>query len=121
MAVNESLTARLREALASQANLTEKKMFRSIAFMLNDKLLVGAGDDEIMLRIDPALNDEALEKPGTRNMIRKGKALKGWVSVNEEELKSKTALDYWLNLALSFNAAAKASKKKSSRKHSSNR
>lgn len=112
MAINEKLTGRIREALASQPHLTEKKMFRGIAFMLNSKMLVTAGDDEIMLRIDPALNDDALEKPGTRNMIMKGKALKGWVYVKEEELKSKKHLDDWLNLALSFNANAKAAKRK---------
>lgn len=112
MAINQKLTDRVREALVSRAALTEKKMFRGIAFMLNDKLLASTGDDELMIRIDPALNDEVLEKPGTRNMSMKGKALAGWVYVKEEEVKSKKALDYWLNLALSFNIKVKASKKK---------
>lgn len=114
MAVNEKLTDRVREALLSQAALIEKKMFRGIAIMLNDKLLASTGDDELMVRIDPALNDDVLERPGTRNMIMKGKTLKGWVYVKEEELKSKKALEYWLNLALSFNGKAKASKKNNS-------
>jgi hypothetical protein len=42
----------------------------------------------------------------------KGRELKGWVLANEEVLKTKKDLDYWVALSLSFNKQAKSSKKK---------
>jgi hypothetical protein len=56
--------------------------------------------------------EEALEKNGCRPMIRSGKAMKGFVYVNEDVLKTKKELMYWIYLCLGFNKKAKASKKK---------
>ncbi len=34
-------------------NVEEKKMFRGMTFMVDGKMCVSVGDDEIMCRIDP--------------------------------------------------------------------
>lgn len=112
MAHNEELTIRVRKTLAHLPNLQEKKMFRGIAFLLNEKLLVSTGNDELMLRIDPALHDGLLQERGTRSMVMKGKELKGWIYVKEENLKAPSSFDRWISLATDFNGRAKASKKK---------
>jgi len=112
MAINEKLTNRLREALADVPNVEEKKMFRGITFMVNDKMCISCGDDEIMCRIDPGLHDEVVEIPGCRTVMMKGREYKGYVYVHEDALKTKKQLSYWVNLALSFNQHAKASKKR---------
>lgn len=41
-----------------------------------------------------------------------GKAMKGYVFVNEDGFKTKKQFDYWINLCLEFNKKAKAAKKK---------
>jgi len=90
----------------------EKKMFRGITFMVNGKMCMSVGDDELMFRIDPTLHEEAVEKNGVRTLIMKGREYKGYVYIHEDELKTKKQLNYWVNLALDFNARAKAAKKK---------
>jgi hypothetical protein len=40
-----------------------------------------------------------------------GKPMKGFVFVKKDALKSATEFNYWVGLALEFNARAKASKK----------
>ncbi|TKK71489.1 TfoX/Sxy family protein [Ilyomonas limi] len=112
MAYNEVLTNRVREALAEIPNVEEKKMFRGIAFMVNGKLCVSVGDDELMCRIDPALHDELIEEKGCRATIMKNREYKGYVYVAEDSITTKKELDYWLSLALAFNPKAKASKRK---------
>lgn len=67
MAYNETLAIRIREALSEERNLEEKKMFRGMCFMLNDKMCVCVGNDEIMCRIDPIIFESVLEK---RNVDR---------------------------------------------------
>ena len=110
MAYNEKLTNRLREALSDVSNVEEKRMFSGITFMVNGKMCISAGDDRIMCRIDPAIHDEVLKKKGVRTVMMKGREYKGYVYVNEESIKTKKELDYWVGLSLDFNKKAKASK-----------
>ncbi|HKH60433.1 MAG TPA: TfoX/Sxy family protein [Flavitalea sp.] len=112
MAYNEKLTNRVREALAGAPNLEEKKMFRGVTFMVNGKMCVSVGDDELMCRFDPSFQDTILEKAGCREMIHAGRTMKGFVFVSEEVLKTKKDLAFWLKLSLDFNTSAKASKSK---------
>ena len=110
MAYNEKLTNRVREALAGISNVEEKKMFSGITFMVNGKMCISAGNDRIMCRIDPAVHEESIKKKGCRTVVMKGREYKGYVYVNQEAIKSKKDLDYWIGLALDFNKRAKASK-----------
>lgn len=112
MAYNEKLTNRVREALVDVAKVEEKSMFRGVAFMVNEKMCVTVGDDEIMCRIDPAIHDAVLEKRGTRTMIMRGREYKGYIMVHSDGIKTKKNLDYYINLALEYNKIAKASKKR---------
>ena len=113
MAVNEKLTDRVREVLAHIMNVEEKKMFSGIAFMVNQKLCIAVRTDNIMLRIDPAIRDDLVEKPGCSSMIMKGKDLNGYVVVDESVLNTKKQLSYWVQLALDYNPKAEATRKKS--------
>jgi TfoX/Sxy family transcriptional regulator of competence genes len=110
MAYNEKLTNRLREALTGVSNIEEKRMFSGITFMVNGKMCISAGDDRIMCRIDPAIHEEAINRKGCRTVMMKGREYKGYVYVNEESIKTKKDLDYWVGLSLDFNKRAKASK-----------
>lgn len=120
MAINEKLTNKLREAFADVANVEEKKMFSGIAFMVNDKLCIAVRNDNIMIRIDPALHDELIEEQGCSAMIMRGKELNGYVVVDQSVLNTKKQIAYWVKLALDYNPKAKATvKKKSSGKRKS--
>jgi TfoX/Sxy family transcriptional regulator of competence genes len=112
MAINELLTDRVREAIGEVPRVKEKRMFRGIAFLVNNKLCMSVGNQELMCRIDPELYDACLEKEGIRALKMRGKAIKGWIYIHEDALKTKRNLQYWLNLALEFNKKAKPSKKK---------
>ena len=55
VAINENLANKVRAILADINNVDEKKMFSGIAFMVNEKLCIAVRNDNIMLRINPAL------------------------------------------------------------------
>jgi TfoX/Sxy family transcriptional regulator of competence genes len=112
MAHNEKLTQRVREALEGVKKVEEKKMFRGIAFMVNGKMCMSTGNDELMCRIDPEIHESLLKKNGTRTLFMKGREYKGYIMVHEDSIKTKKELAYWVNLSLDFNKKAKASKKK---------
>ncbi|MGC4021410.1 MAG: TfoX/Sxy family protein [Cyclobacteriaceae bacterium] len=112
MAINEKLTDRVREILAEVSKVKEKKMFRGITFMVNSKMCISVGDEEIMCRINPDIFEELLEKNGVRPMIHSGRTMRGFVFVHESAIAAKRELSYWVNLCLDFNKIAKASKRK---------
>jgi len=113
MAFNEKLADRVREIISStHKNVEEKAMFGGLCFMVNDKMCVGVEKERLMVRLDPALNDEVLEMEGCAPMDFTGKVMKGFVFVGIDALNSKKKLEYWMKLALDYNKIAKASKKK---------
>ncbi|MDB5232842.1 MAG: TfoX/Sxy family protein [Chitinophagaceae bacterium] len=112
MAYNEKLADRIREALTDVPRVEEKKMFRGVAFMVDDKMCITVGDNEMMCRIDPALHEDEVEKNGCRTVIMRGREYKGWVLISEEGMKTKKQFDHWIKLALDFNKRAKSSKKR---------
>jgi len=112
MAFNEKLSNRIREAIAHFPNVEEKNMFGGVCYMLNGKMCVGVVKDEMMCRIDHDVYEEALEKPGCREMTFTGKPMKGYVFISDEGMKTKKQFDYWINLCIEFNKKAKAATKK---------
>lgn len=112
MAYNEKFTEQVREALIDIPRVKEKKMFRGITFLVNDKMCISVNDEEIMCRIGPDKFEEALEREGCRPMIHGGRTMKGFVFVDQDVLGSKKKLDYWIGLCLAYNKQAKSSKTK---------
>ena len=112
MAYNEQLGNRIRESLSHMDNVEEKTMFGGLCFMVNDKMCMGVMKDEMMCRIDPSMYEELIEKPGCRPMDFSGKPMKGLVYVDENAVRNKKDMDFWVGLCLQFNPQAKASKKK---------
>ena len=117
MAYDEKFADRVRE-LISQTNkdVEEKAMFGGLCFMVDDKMCVGVNKGRIMVRFDPEMNDEIMEKEGARPMEFTGRTMKGFAFVDEKVLTTKKKLEYWIKLALDYNKFAKPSKKKSAKK-----
>jgi len=112
MPYNEQLANRIRDRLSDLPNVQEKEMMGGLAFMYNAKMCVGIIKDELMCRIDPAIYEVALEKRGCREMDFTGRAMKGWVLIDNEGMKNKKDFNYWIDLALAFNKTAKRYKTK---------
>ena len=113
MPYNEKLADRTREIISLTHTITEeKRMFGGLCFMVNEKMCVGVECERIMLRIDPAVYESVMEKEGCRAMDFTGRIMKGYVFVDADVLNTKKKLEYWVKLALDYNAIAKVSKKK---------
>ena len=119
MAYDLKLADRIREAVNSlsfqilpDCTVEEKQMMGGLTFMVNDKMCIGVVKDEMMARIDPDIYEAALEKTGCREMDFAKRPMKGFVFVNNNGMKTKQDLSYWISLALEYNKKAKPSKKR---------
>ena len=60
-----------------------------LCYLLDDKMLAGIVKDQVMARINPDFYSEALEKEGCNEMNFTGRALKGFVFIDEVPLSQK--------------------------------
>ena len=111
MPYNEKLAGRVRGALQQLPGVEEKKMFRGLTFMVNNKMCISISGDKLMCRFDPAHQETVIKRAGFEPMIMKGSVYQGFCYVNENGFKSKKNFDYWINLCLDFNDRAKSAKK----------
>ena len=99
MAYDEELAERIRTALAGREEVTERKMFGGLAFMLGGRMCCGVVKDELMVRLGPERAEEALRRPHTRPMDFTGRPLKGFVFVASEGVGSDDAVRRWVQEA----------------------
>lgn len=80
--------------------------------MVDDKMLCGLVKDQLMARVGPDAYEGALARDHAHEMNFTGRAMKGYVFVDEGGMDMDDDLEYWIDLCLAFNPLAKASKKK---------
>jgi TfoX/Sxy family transcriptional regulator of competence genes len=103
MPYDEELANRLRELLADEDAITERKMFGGLAFLLHGHMSVSASrNGGLLARIDPADTDSALEHPHVALMKMGGRTMDGWVTVAPEGLQTRRELRAWVGRSVSF-------------------
>ena len=113
MAYDLNLADRIRKVLVDKSvRFKEKEMFGGVVFMVKDKMCVGIVKNDLMARIDPEIESEALKKKGARQMDFASRPMKGYIYVNPAGVDAAKDLRYWIDLCLEFNPKAKSSKKK---------
>ncbi|HEY7966620.1 MAG TPA: TfoX/Sxy family protein [Solirubrobacteraceae bacterium] len=103
MAYDEDLANRLREVLAGEDAITEKKMFGGLAFLLHGHMTVSAsGKGGMLTRIDPAQTDAALKRPHASLMSMGGRTMEGWIRVAPEGIATKRELTAWVRRSVAY-------------------
>jgi TfoX/Sxy family transcriptional regulator of competence genes len=97
VAYDEHLAQRIRELVAAEPGLTEKKMFGGLAFLINGHMAVSAsGRGGLLLHVDHEETDSLLAKPHAHPFERRGREMQGWVRVEAEGVKTKRQLERWV-------------------------
>jgi TfoX/Sxy family transcriptional regulator of competence genes len=103
MPYDEDLAGRLRELLAAEEAITEKRMFGGLAFLFNGNMSVSASrNGGLLARIDPADTDAALARPHVTLMKMGGRTMDGWITVAPEGVRTKRQLEPWVRRSLAF-------------------
>ena len=118
MAYDEQLAERVRAVLAGQSELTERKMFGGLAFMLAGNMCVGVEHDRLMVRLGQDLYEDALTRPHAAPMDFTGRPMKGFVFVAPGGISTPAALLEWVDLGVQYcrTLPAKKAKTKSAKK-----
>jgi TfoX/Sxy family transcriptional regulator of competence genes len=103
MAYDEELANRIRELIAMESGLTEKKMFGGLAFLIDGNMSVGvSGQGGLMVRVDPAETDGLVAKPHARPFEMRGRPMQGWLRVDPEGVRTKRQLEPWVRRGVAY-------------------
>jgi hypothetical protein len=103
VAYDEELANRVRELIAAEPGVTEKKMFGGLAFLVAGNMSVAvSGQGGLMVRFDPKDGDALAAKPHTRPFEMRGRPLEGWLRVDPEGLRTKRRLEPWVRRGVAY-------------------
>jgi TfoX/Sxy family transcriptional regulator of competence genes len=103
MAYDEALAGRIRELVAGQPNLTEKKMFGGLAFLIGGNMAIAAsGQGGLLVRVDPDESDELVSRTEATTMVMRGREMRGWLRVTSEHLHTDPQLAKWVERGTAY-------------------
>jgi hypothetical protein len=96
---DEALADRIRALLAGERELTERKMFGGLAFLIGGNMaLAASGQGGLLIRVDPALSDTVVATTNARLMEMNGRRMRGWLRVGPEDVRTQRQLAKWVEL-----------------------
>lgn len=103
MAYDEDLANRLRELLAGEDAITERRMFGGLAFLLDGNMTLSASrSGGLLVRVAAADTDACLTRPHVTLMRIGARTMNGWLMVAPEGLKTKRQLAGWVERSLKY-------------------
>ena len=87
MAYDHELAGRIRQLIGSDPELTEKKMFSGLAFLIQGNMAIAASSGGgAMVRVDPAQSDALVATTNATLMNMRGRDMPGWLRVSSDDL-----------------------------------
>jgi TfoX/Sxy family transcriptional regulator of competence genes len=100
---DEDLANRTRELVAGEPEVTEKRMFGGLAFLVGGNLAVAAsGKGGLMVRVEAEQTDALLTKPHVRPFEMRGRPIEGWLRVDAEGVRTKRQLEPWVRRSVAY-------------------
>jgi hypothetical protein len=101
MSNTDDLAARLRHDLAGH-DITEKRMFGGLCFLLNGNMVCGTLKSSALFRVGKPNDAAALAIPGTTPMIQRDRRMAGFVELPTEDCADDRRRGTLSAMALAF-------------------
>lgn len=103
MAYDQALADELRTLLATQEDVTERRMFGGLAFLLNGHMAVAAAHaGGLLVRVDPADGDRFQALPHVSAMEMRGRTMRGWLQVAPDALTGPDDVAGWVERGVGY-------------------
>ena len=103
MAYDEGVAQRIRDLVVSELDVTEKRMFGGLAFLVNGNMAVAvSGSGGLMVRLDVDDAQTLLDGPVVTPMVMQGRSMKGWLRVTEAGYVTDEQLRGWVERTVEF-------------------
>jgi hypothetical protein len=100
---DEDLANRIRELIAAEPGIVEKRMFGGLAFLVGGNMAVSASSQGgLLLRCDPAETDALVSRRHAARFEMRGREMDGWLRVAPEGVASRRDLQRWVSVGVSY-------------------
>jgi hypothetical protein len=101
MAYDEALAGRIRDLIGPDPELTEKKMFGGLAFLIRGHMAISAsGQGGVLVQVGPARCDDLAATTGATVAVMRGREMTGWLRVAADQLATDDDLSPWVEIAI---------------------
>ena len=101
MAYDEDLATRIRDVIGPDPELTEKKMFGGLAFLIRGHMAISAsGQGGVLVRVDPGRSAGLVATTGATAAVMQGREMPGWLRVGPEDLAGDDDLSWWVDIGI---------------------
>src|SRR5690349_21256673 len=101
MAYDEDLANRIRELIAAEPGVTEKRMFGGLAFLVGGNMAVAAsGQGGLLVRCPPQETDALVARSGARPFEMRGREMDGWLRVDDAAVRDGRTLASWVRVGV---------------------
>jgi hypothetical protein len=99
MAYDEMLATRIRDLIGPDPELTEKKMFGGLAFLINGHMAISAsGEGGALVHVGAEQSDHLVTTTKATVAVMRGQEMRGWLRVAADDLGSDDELSAWVDL-----------------------
>ena len=97
MAYDEVLAERIRALIGPDPELTEKKMFGGLAFLIRGHMAISAsGQGGVLVHVAPERSDELVASTAATIAVMQGREMPGWLRVAADSIATDDDLSPWV-------------------------
>jgi len=101
MAYDEALADRIRDLIGQDPELTEKKMFGGLAFLIRGHMAISAsGQGGVLVHTDPERSDSLVAATSATIAVMRGREMPGWLRVDAIDLTTDDDLSPWVEMGI---------------------
>jgi hypothetical protein len=103
VAYDLDLADRLRELLAMEPEVVEKKMFGGLAFLVSGHMAVAASSHGgLLLHVNPAETEALIADPRASRFVMRGREMDGWLHVGIDTAADDDELNRWVQRGVQY-------------------
>ena len=100
---DEGLAQRIRDLVRDDLDVTEKRMFGGLTFLVNGNMSVTvSGRGGLMVRLDPLDAERFLDGRDVVPFEMRGKPMRGWVRVSDAGYATDEQLRDWVERSVEY-------------------
>ena len=101
MAYDEVLAGRIRDLIGPDPELTEKKMFGGLAFLIRGHMAISAsGQGGVLVHVAPERTGELIATTSATVAVMQGREMPGWLRVSADKVATDDDLSPWVEIGI---------------------
>jgi TfoX N-terminal domain len=101
MAYDEALARRIRDLIGPDPELTEKKMFGGLAFLIRGHMAISAsGQGGVLVHVAPGRTADLVATTAAAVAVMRGREMPGWLRVGAGDCATDDALSPWVEIGI---------------------